>query len=495
MNILNSVTTKSPKHSQFTRFVDNNDAASGSARFQQTRHAQLLSPLPRGCLPLWPGQGEGKGRTITCFDLALGEVLHHTIFQLPTLLLRRLIQSARRASALSFIALCLCASVVTSPAYTITNINIGMDSNSLAWTKVNNNNNNFVSWLNSMTLSNSYVLLVVSNNSILVSNVMSSIPPSLNSVSNRLNLVSSNFTVVSNLVSHSVSTNMFASGGNVGIGNASPACTLDVAGPIRFTGGPSSNNVSMLLGNDGVGAINWTIYDGTNAQPVQFSLAGSGGFFRSTGGGAVYFDGTQSKIGIDSSAQVFLCNSNGGMDIIDASGNGAHLDGSGHFVLDQSFSSDAGNFYSDGSGNVTCVNLTQTSDVNTKTNIVPLDPADVLQKLLAIPVFHWNFRDFTTTNFVGDDVRSRGIGANTNNPAIITQHHLSSIPHFGPMAQDWSASFGGRTNGISVIDMQGLLLAGLQALAGQANTFTNANGAKFHLIVNSTTNGFVFVPQ
>lgn len=255
----------------------------------------------------------------------------------------------------------------------------------------------------------------------------------------------------------------------------------------------------MLLRNDGVGTMQWTVFNGTNAQPVQFSLAGGAGFFRSTGGGVVYFDSSTAKIGNDANAAVIQV-SGGNVDVVDQSGSGLHLDGSGHFSNDNGFSSDAGSFYSDGSGNVTCVNLTQTSDINTKTNIIALDPASVLQKLVAIPVFRWNFRDFTTTNFVGDDVRSRSAGAITNiaganSTPIITQHHLSDATHFGPMAQDWSARFGGRTNGISVIDMQGLLLAGLQALSQQAGIFTNANGARFHLVVNGATNGFMFVAE
>jgi hypothetical protein len=38
------------------------------------------------------------------------------------------------------------------------------------------------------------------------------------------------------------------------------------------------------------------------------------------------------------------------------------------------------------------------------------------------------------------------------------------------MAQDWAAAMGGHTNKISVIDMQGLLLAGVQALAQRLAT-------------------------
>ena len=50
-----------------------------------------------------------------------------------------------------------------APAYTITNVNIGVDSNSVAWSKVNQNNANFVAWLNSDDLTNGYFLNQISN--------------------------------------------------------------------------------------------------------------------------------------------------------------------------------------------------------------------------------------------------------------------------------------------------------------------------------------------
>ena len=165
-----------------------------------------------------------------------------------------------------------------------------------------------------------------------------------------------------------------------------------------------------------------------------------------------------------------------------------------------SSSLDNGAITTDGSGNVTCLSLTQTSDANTKTNIAAVDPATVLQKLVSVPVYHWNFRDTTSTNHTATTntrlTNSSSLSSSSSiTNLIVSQHIRSNVTHFGPMAQDWSARFGGHTNGISVIDMQGLLLAGVQALAQQNGVFTNANGAKFHLIVNAATNGFVFVAE
>ena len=63
------------------------------------------------------------------------------------------------------------------------------------------------------------------------------------------------------------------------------------------------------------------------------------------------------------------------------------------------------------------------------------------------------------------------------------------------MAQDWHpvAGLGGGTN-ISMTSMSGLLLGAIQGLAAMQGTLTNANGARFRLMVNAQTNGLIFVP-
>ena len=82
--------------------------------------------------------------------------------------------------------------------------------------------------------------------------------------------------------------------------------------------------------------------------------------------------------------------------------------------------------------------LTEGSDRNRKENIRSIDQSEILNKLLDIPVSSWNY--------IGDDT-----------------------PHVGPMAQDFYDAFrlGSSDTGISGIDMQGVLLAAIQAQQGK----------------------------
>jgi len=48
----------------------------------------------------------------------------------------------------------LLALAFNARAYNITNVNVGIDSNSNAWTKVNLNNNNFTAWNNALDATN-----------------------------------------------------------------------------------------------------------------------------------------------------------------------------------------------------------------------------------------------------------------------------------------------------------------------------------------------------
>jgi len=48
----------------------------------------------------------------------------------------------------------LLALALNARAYNITNVNVGIDSNSNAWTKVNLNNNNFTAWNNALDATN-----------------------------------------------------------------------------------------------------------------------------------------------------------------------------------------------------------------------------------------------------------------------------------------------------------------------------------------------------
>jgi hypothetical protein len=80
---------------------------------------------------------------------------------------------------------------------------------------------------------------------------------------------------------------------------------------------------------------------------------------------------------------------------------------------------------------------TNASDRNVKENFVPVEPAAILQKIEALPVTEWNYKN--------ED---------------------RSVRHIGPVAQDFYAIFGvgNSSTSISTIDPSGIALAGIQAL-------------------------------
>jgi hypothetical protein len=83
--------------------------------------------------------------------------------------------------------------------------------------------------------------------------------------------------------------------------------------------------------------------------------------------------------------------------------------------------------------------LTENSDRNSKDNIREIDGADVLQKVVNLPISTWEYKV------------DRG------------------VTHLGPMAQDFYAAFGlGQSpTGISTIDTGGVALAAIQGLHAQ----------------------------
>ena len=93
--------------------------------------------------------------------------------------------------------------------------------------------------------------------------------------------------------------------------------------------------------------------------------------------------------------------------------------------------------------------LTQGSDRNRKTDIVPADTAAILSAVAALPVSTWKYKDETTT-------------------------------HLGPMAQDFAAAFhlGADETGIASVDADGVALASIQELAKRVDQLTAANTAK-----------------
>jgi hypothetical protein len=145
---------------------------------------------------------------------------------------------------------------------------------------------------------------------------------------------------------------------------------LYVPGTATVAGGPTSRDIKLLINNDGVGTLNVTafstlggvtnLYAATSGQlglgaATSYGLAGA--YLHSIGAGVVYVDSNTAELANESTSQGFFVNSTGGMDMVDDTATGLHLDGSGHLINDNSFSSDASAFYSDGSGNVTTYGL------------------------------------------------------------------------------------------------------------------------------------------
>lgn len=87
-------------------------------------------------------------------------------------------------------------------------------------------------------------------------------------------------------------------------------------------------------------------------------------------------------------------------------------------------------------GGTIVTNLNMPSDVGLKKNIAAFDSNDVLEKLVALPISAWEYKD------------------------------KPGQQHIGPMAQDFHAAFGlgDRDTAISVVDASGVALASIQAL-------------------------------
>jgi hypothetical protein len=90
----------------------------------------------------------------------------------------------------------------------------------------------------------------------------------------------------------------------------------------------------------------------------------------------------------------------------------------------------------DNAGNVGGLTFTPSSDRNVKENFSPVDAAEILEKVAALPISRWNYQADSAT------------------------------PHIGPMAQDFHAAFGvGPDNTrIATVDADGVALAAIQAL-------------------------------
>lgn len=107
------------------------------------------------------------------------------------------------------------------------------------------------------------------------------------------------------------------------------------------------------------------------------------------------------------------------------------------FAISEDFSGVQELMLQHGTGNLTIAGtLTQNSDFNRKTNILPVDPFEVLGKVLDLPISTWAYKE------------------------------AESVLHLGPMAQDFHARFGlgEKPTTIATIDTSGVALASIQAL-------------------------------
>jgi hypothetical protein len=188
---------------------------------------------------------------------------------------------------------------------------------------------------------------------------------------------------------------------SLGIWSSNPAATLDVQTP------PGTGETAKIRVNDTNGsAAERVLYELNNNGKVRFLLHN-----RNTGLGWTF----------DNSAV--------GFEISDVG------DGIGEFVLQPN-----GNLQITGT-------LTQLSDINTKQDILPVNTSEILDKVAAIPVSEWRYKE---------------------DPAV---------RHVGPMAQDFHAAFGlgGTDKGIAAIDSEGIALASIQALYERSKTLEGEN--------------------
>lgn len=180
---------------------------------------------------------------------------------------------------------------------------------------------------------------------------------------------------------------LFVEGGNVGIGTATPSEAFHVW----------SNSVAKMIQNENVNA--------TAAERIMFRLINKG------------------KIR-------FVLNNTG-------AGASWTFDNDGNFSISK-VGTGVNEMLVDGNGNMTIQGtLTQLSDVNLKSDFAAVDNSEILDRVLALPISEWSYKD--------------------DGP---------SIRHIGPMAQDFYGAFelGQGDTGISSLDTSGVAFAAIQGL-------------------------------
>ena len=215
--------------------------------------------------------------------------------------------------------------------------------------------------------------------------------------------------------------------GNIGFGTQSPSAPLDIVGA-------GSQFVEL---NDTTSGTTWN-YANIASEARIVSPQGPGVEFKMDTAGNVTILG-------DMSSKLSKLSNNGSVftELADTSTgttwNFANIANEARIISPQGAGVE---FKMTTGGNVTITGtLTQGSDVNNKTAIVPVDNSEILQKVSALPVSSWSYK-----TDAADGVR-----------------------HIGPMAQDFYAAFGtgASETGISAIDTGGVALAAIQALTAE----------------------------
>ncbi|HEV2693412.1 MAG TPA: hypothetical protein VG347_11000 [Verrucomicrobiae bacterium] len=256
-----------------------------------------------------------------------------------------------------------------------------------------------------------------------------------------------------NLHTGSVNTNAFSSSALTylhGIAARFPSLTDDGAGHI----GVNYTTPGYAIDAVGNGYITTRLI-GANNNRAAFLFASQ-----------TY--GNQYEFGIDSSFSgthdFYIYDSAMGGFILQIDANHDTYFGN-NVIIPAALNSDNGNFYSDGSGNVTAQSFNPVSDRARKENIQSFAPQTALQMALALTNYTWRFKG--RTNMVASITRTTNSTA--NNITATTNLVAKIIPatgkEFGPMAQDWKTvtGLGGGTN-ISLTSMNGLLLGSVQGL-------------------------------
>jgi hypothetical protein len=416
------------------------------------------------------------------------------------------------------VSLCLCASVVHSPAQFATPINTTTATTSsysifYAAATVTNSftnqplwvlNTNYVSVGDSPTvvagklnggLTNAWLWAVAQSNLTLhLSSNFAIASNGLGAVTNILYPLSGNFAIASNrlgavtniLYPLSTAWSAFQATNVPGVG-VGAQMNFD-SGNISSSGTGFQTNAGGYFLSDGAGFFNES-----GAPTFGFPLVGGGSsYFSFIPDGSVYVNaGGANGIDFTSSTVVQLLAAST-MYLTWAGGEDIYGDNSGICNIEANGTTfDFESAYTDGSGDFYAPSFNVTSDRGLKEQIAGFSPGTALQMALSLTNYSWRFKARTNTVL---RVTHGARGQTTTNLAVRTI--AAGRPEVGPMAQDWRLVTGlGNGTNISATSEAGLLLGAVQGLAALQGTLTNAAGARFLVLVNAQTNGFAFVPQ